>query len=54
MTASELNRLLLFCGHSEVADFLNDSPLNRHLYKHFLRLMPLHQIGLSCNSPWMN
>ena len=44
MTASELNRLLLFCGHSEVADFLNDSPLNRHLYKHFLRLMPLHQI----------
>ena len=44
MTSSELNRLLLFCGYSEVADFLNDNPLNRHLHKHFLRLMPLHQI----------
>lgn len=44
MTSSELNRLLLFCGHSEVADFLNNSPLNRHLYKHFLHLMPQHQI----------
>lgn len=43
-SASELNRLLLFCGHSEVADFLNGSPLNRHLYKHFLRLLPQHQI----------
>lgn len=42
--ASELNRLLLFCGHDEVADFLNGSPLNRHLYKHFLRLLPQHQI----------
>ena len=43
-SASELNRLLLFCGHSEVANFLNGSPLNRHLYKHFLRLLPQHQM----------
>lgn len=45
-SASALNRLLLFCGHSEVADFLNGSPLNRHLYKHFLRLLPQHQIDV--------
>jgi hypothetical protein len=43
-TASELNRLLLFCGHSEMADFLTDSPLNRYLYKHFLNILPQHQI----------
>jgi len=44
MTASELNRLLLFCGHSDVTDFLNGSPLNRYFYKQFLGLMPQHQI----------
>ncbi|MCR5038770.1 MAG: hypothetical protein K6A94_05485 [Bacteroidales bacterium] len=44
MNASELNRLLLFCGHSDMTDFLNDSPLNRYLYKQFLSLMPQHQI----------
>lgn len=43
-SASELNRLLLFCGHCEVADYLNGNPLNCHLYKHFLCLLPKYQI----------
>lgn len=41
---SELNRLLLFCGHNEVADFLTDSSLNRYLYKQFLDFLLRHQI----------
>lgn len=46
MTASELSRLLLFSGYSEVADFINDSPLNRYLYKKLLVLMPKHDIDV--------
>ena len=40
MTASELNRKLLFYGYSESTDFLKNSPLNRYLYKQFLNILP--------------
>lgn len=43
-TASELIRLLLFPGYSEVTDFLKNSPLNRYLYKLLLKLLPKHGI----------
>jgi len=46
-TSSELSRLLLFCGYREVADFLSDSPINRHLYKQLLEFLPRHQIEVS-------
>ena len=36
MTASELQRKLLFYGFSDITDFLRDSPLNRYLYKNML------------------
>ena len=36
MTASELNRKLLYCGFSDMTDYLRNSPLNRYLYKALL------------------
>lgn len=36
MNASELNRKLLYYGHNDVADYLQNSPLNRYLYKQIL------------------
>lgn len=39
MTASELNRKLLFCGYSDLTDYLRNSPLNRYLYKMLLVIM---------------
>ncbi len=39
MTAPDLNRKLLFCGHNEVTDFLRNSPLNRFLYKKLLGIL---------------
>lgn len=36
MTASELQRKLLFYGYSDVTKFLQNSPLNRYLYKQIL------------------
>lgn len=44
MNASELNRKLLFCGYDEVGLFLNDSPLNRHIYKQLIDILPDHHI----------
>lgn len=44
MTASELNRKLLFCGYDEVTDYLKNSPLNRYLYKMFIDILPKHLI----------
>lgn len=40
MTASELHRQLLFFGYDEVTDYLKNSPLNRHIYKKLLDLLP--------------
>lgn len=36
MTASELNRKLLYYGFSDITDYLRNSPLNRYLYKRML------------------
>lgn len=36
MNASELRRKLLFFGHGDVTEFLQNSPLNRYLYKQIL------------------
>lgn len=36
MESSCLNRRLLYCGQSEMNDFLKDSPLNRFLYEKLL------------------
>lgn len=40
MNASELNRKLLYCGYTDVADYLRDNPLNRRIYKLLLDVMP--------------
>lgn len=32
MTASELNRKLLYCGYDDMADYLRNSPFNRCIY----------------------
>lgn len=39
MTASALNRKLLFHGYEEVTDYLKNSPLNRYLYKSILGIL---------------
>lgn len=44
MDASELNRKLLFVGYEEATDYLNNSPLNRYLYKFFIDTLPQYQI----------
>lgn len=44
MTASGLHRQLLFYGYDEVTDFLKNSPLNRHIYKKYLDLLPERNI----------
>ena len=44
MTASELRRKLLYCGHTDVTDYLKDSPLNRYIYKQLLELRPQYKI----------
>ena len=38
MTASELDRKLLYYGYSDVTEFLRNSPLNRYIYKQMLIL----------------
>ena len=32
MTASELQRILLYRGHDDMADYLRNSPFNRCIY----------------------
>lgn len=44
MNASELNRKLLYCGYTDVTDHLKNSPLNRHIYRDFLTLLPEHRV----------
>lgn len=46
MTASELSRKLLYCGYSDVTDYLKNSPVNRYIYRELLTIMPEHQIEL--------
>lgn len=44
MTSSELHRKLLYCGYDEATSYLNDSGLNRYLYRKFLDIVPEHHI----------
>lgn len=44
MTGSELIRKLLYCGYSDVTDYLKNSPLNRFIYKRLLVIRP--QFGI--------
>lgn len=44
MDASQLSRHLLYYGYDDVADHLKKSPLNRHLYKVLIELLPKSQI----------
>lgn len=44
MTASELNRKLLYRGYDDMVDYLRNSPLNRYLYKKLLDLLPKYDI----------
>lgn len=44
MNTSELHRKLLYCGYDDVTCYLNDSELNRYLYKKFLDIVPKHHI----------
>ena len=46
MSASELNRKLLFCGYDEATDYLNSSPLNRYFYKYFIDILPQYRIDV--------
>ena len=44
LTASDLNRKLLFHGYDDVTDFLKNSPLNRYLYKRILGILSAGRI----------
>lgn len=44
MTGSELLRKLLYCGYSDVTDYLKNSPLNRYIYKRLLMIIPQYGI----------
>ena len=46
MNASELNRKLLYCGISDLTDYLRNSPLNRYLYKVMLLELPHRKIDI--------
>lgn len=46
MNASELSRKLLYCGYSDLTDYLMNSPLNRYIYKKLLVDLPRLQIDV--------
>ena len=46
MTASELNRKLIYCGCEDIVDYLRNSPLNRHMYKTFLEMKERYDISV--------
>ena len=46
MDASELNRKLLYCGYSDVTDYLKRCPVNRFIYKRLIELLPKAEIDL--------
>lgn len=43
-SASELRRIMLFNGYSDVTDYLKNSPINRWIYKELLTLLPAEGI----------
>lgn len=46
MTASKLNRKLLYSGFNDVTDYLKNSQVNRFLYKRFLEILPTAEIEI--------
>lgn len=44
MSPSELRRKLLYCGHSDVMDYLTNSPLHQYIYKQLLEQRYQHHI----------
>lgn len=46
MNASELHRKLLYCGYTDLSDYLNESPANRYIYNKVIDLLPLHKINV--------
>ena len=47
MNASELHRKLLYCGYSDVTDYLKNSPMNRFIYRQLLAIRPVYGIEAS-------
>lgn len=47
MNASELHRKLLYCGYSDVTDYLKNSPMNRFIYRLLLSVRPEYDIETS-------
>lgn len=44
MDSSELHRKLLYCGYSDLAEYLKDSPTNRYIYNLLLDLQSNHNM----------
>lgn len=44
MDSSELHRKLLYCGYTDLADYIKDSPTNRYIYKLLLDLRTSNKI----------
>lgn len=46
MDSSELHRKLLYCGYTDLADYIKDSPANRYIYNLLIDLLQKHQINV--------
>ena len=46
MNASELSRKLLYCGYSDVTDYLKRGPVERFLYKRLIEIVPMAEIDV--------
>lgn len=46
MNGYELSRMLLFYGYTDMSDYLRNSPLNRHIYKKLLYVLPKHDLDV--------
>lgn len=44
MDSSELHRKLLYCGYTDLTDYIKDSPTNRYIYKLLLDIRTKHKI----------
>lgn len=46
MTSSELHRKLLYCGYTDITDYLKNSPVNRFIYKIILEVGKRNEIDI--------
>lgn len=53
MTASELHRKLIYCGYTDLADYLNQSSANRYIYNLLIDLVQKHQVNVPIVT-WFN